>query len=509
MPRSFSVVLALCFLSAPLAAQDLPLDRGSALVESGEFDKALEVLLPEYARNPSAPVAYAVARAYESLRDDPMALRFYQSALQHRAGLDGEAKRRINERIRGITARLKNRPKKATLTVRARVAGAPEGVDGATVLLNNDQIGRTPLSGVLVKPGTYRLRVAHDAFDAWEKTVTLAVYDQVTLDVELADRPTDVLIHTEPAGAVARIQSGPSAVGAECVTPCLLPLRSGEYSMTLSRDGLAPLSHPFRKVPGQILELRLNLGATSPVAAPPGQGILNVVVTPPGAEIRLDGVVQGSAPLPRPLFSSAGIHVLDVRMPGYGEYTARVQVIPGETTTIPVQLAPAAGSPQPVWSPTPVAPPPNPPTFTPPGFETAGETSSTWEKPVGWSLLGVGLAAVVGGVSAAIAVPLANERKIDLATRFKIDDPLAGTSEVYISGITRADVQVLEDQANLAQLAGYITAGIGAALVITGAVFVATADDIPTAEYGAAAPTFALTPWFAPREAGLGATLRF
>lgn len=509
-----SALLAFTLYAAPVAAQELPLDRGSALIESGDFDKALEVLLPEYARNPSAPVAYAVARAYESLRDDPMALRFYQAALQHRAGLDGEAKRRIQERLRGINARLKNRPKKATLTVRTRVMGTPQAVEGASVSLSGDPVGRTPLSGVLIKPGTYRLRVAHPSFDVWEKTVTLAMYDQVTLDVDLTDRPTDVLIHTEPAGAVARILTGPSAVGAECVTPCLLPLRSGDYAMSLSRDGAAPMQHAFTKVPGQILELRLTLGGAPPAVPPPGQGVLNLVVGPPGAEVRLDGVVQGSAPLPRPIFAGGGIHLLEVRLPGYTEYSARVQVVPGETTTVPVQLVAGGGAaPPPLWSPlpVPVTGDPSPrPVYQPPGFGEQPAKASSWEKPTGWSLIGVGLAAVVGGTSAAVAVPIANKRKIDLATRFKIDDPLAGTSEVYISGITRADAQALEDQAKTAQLAGYITAGFGAALVITGAVFVAIADDPDTTQAEAApSPSVSFVPWFSPTLVGVGAHLDF
>ena len=544
-------LVALTLAPAIATAQDTPLTNSNRLIEAGQFDDALNVLLPAYANGPSAPLAHAVARAYDAQRDDPLALRFYENALSLKPGLEPDARRRVQDRVRSIKDRLKNRPKKATLSIRTPV-------DGAAVLLNGEEVGRTPLSGVLVKPGSYRVRVQHDHFEPWEQSLTLAVYDVVTLDVQLNDRASDVLVHTEPAGASARVSSvNPSIPPQECLTPCLVPLRSGEYTVLLQRDGFPPTSHRFVKLPGQVLEVRLNLHDLAPAApVDPTMGRLVAGISQSGAKLFIDGVVVGTAPLFRALPVAPGIHDIAVSLPGYRPWSARVQILADEQTTLSVQLEPVGGAalvpvmpqpnttpvtPQPVYTPKPVTQPsytPQPPYTPQPLYtpqptavpllpaETESLESGGGDPVVGWALTGSGIALVVGGTLAAVLPSTIGASKIKTATRFSIeqaasDDPALFPAEfppgVYVSGMTRADALKSEEDSKNWLIAGSVVAGVGAALIGTGIYFLVAGNgsdeiDVDTNEPGRrtfAPPTFQLSPWLSEDGYGGSAALTF
>lgn len=546
--------MLLALAPAVASAQESPLSRGTRLIEAGQFDDALNVLLPAYANDPSAPLAHAAARAYDALRDDPLALRFYENALNLKPGLDPDARRRVQDRVRSLKDRLKHRPKKATLSIRTPV-------DGAAVLLNGEEVGRTPLSGVLVKPGAYRVRVQHDHFEPWEQSLTLAVYDVVTFDVQLTDRASDVLIHTEPAGASARVSSvNPAIPPQECLTPCLVPLRSGEYTVLLQRDGFPPANHRFVKLPGQVLEVRLNLNDLSP-AAPldPTKGRLIAGISHAGAQLIVDGVLVGTAPLTRPIPVAPGIHDIAVSLPGFKPWSARVQIVAGEQTTLSVQLEPLGGTalvpvtppprtpppvtppqvipapvtPPPVFTPTPVTPPvytPQP-LYTPqpsPVIPTQSDSFDTYDHNlvVGWSLFGTGSALVVGGLLAAVLPATIGGNKLKTATRFSIeqsatDDPALFPAEfppgVYVSGMTRADAIEVEEDSKTWLIAGSVIAGVGVALIGTGIYFLVAGDggddlDVEidgTGRRTFAPPTFHLSPWLSGDGYGGSAALTF
>ncbi len=327
MHRFLPIAVTACALLWSAAATAQPaLYDGERLIREGRYKDALGLLLPAYMNDPTAELAYAIARAYDGSRDDPRALKFYQSSLAQR-GLSRKGRKHAKRRIRSIKSRLKNRPRKATLSLKSSAPGALVRVNGA-------EIGRTPLSGVLIPPGRHVVTVTHDAWETWEKQVNVAPFDQVHLDAEMVDRPTDVLVHTEPAGANAIM-----ANGQRCVTPCLFSLRGGNYKLTVTRDGYRPLVHDFVKPPGQLLELRLRL---VPLGAGPVtmRGYLQVNVDRPGANILVDGQAVARSPTAQPLAVVPGTHRVSVALQGFQPWVGDVQIAPAQTTTIAVQLVP-------------------------------------------------------------------------------------------------------------------------------------------------------------------------
>lgn len=488
MLRFLAGISAITVLLAadPAYAGD-PLYDGEQLIREGRYEEALQLLLPLYMSDPAAPLAHAIARAYDGNRDDPRALRFYTQSMRIK-GLSRKGRKHAKRRIRVIKKRLRNRPRKAQLSVRS-------SADGALVRMNGQELGRTPLSGVLIPPGSHTIKVEHDSWEPWVKTIRVQPFDQVHLDAKLIDRPTDVLVHTDPAGATARMVNGQ-----QCVTPCLFSLRGGTYQITVQRKGFRPLLHEFVKPPGQLLELRLRmvqLGA-GPVAI---QGYLQVNVDRAGADIAIDGRPVARSPIPQPLAIPPGAHRITVGLAGFQPWTRDVNVTAAQTTTLTAQLIPAGGAtrpqPVPVHQPAPVhQPQPTPQTWpqpTPTPTPIRVNTNPTpirrpiqqpppvvdgppGQRPYGGAGLGLIIAGgvlTVGGAVGGIMLALLDQRSFNTAVRFKIEN------ELYVSGLTRVDVIALEKSANLKWNIGLATTGVGLAVLATGIALYSVIDEGP------------------------------
>ncbi|HTS02092.1 MAG TPA: PEGA domain-containing protein, partial [Thermoanaerobaculia bacterium] len=94
----------------------------------------------------------------------------------------------------------------------------------------------------------------------------------------------------------------------------------------------------FMKLPPKTFEV--TGPDTRPVTAEfPARGLLSLTVTPPGAEIRIDGVLAGpasEAPLKRSLV--AGAHEIVVSMPGYRTETKAVELEEEAQSVVRVDL---------------------------------------------------------------------------------------------------------------------------------------------------------------------------
>ncbi|MEC8023946.1 MAG: PEGA domain-containing protein [Myxococcota bacterium] len=478
-----------CLLTSYQAHAQSPLSEGTRLLEQGQFEKALELLLPEYANAPDAVLAYTIARCYEGLKDDPRALRFYSSALSMRRGLTREEAKRTKRRRRAIKKRLRKRPKKGTLTVTSEATGAVIRLDGV-------EIGRSPLTGLLVRPGPHRLRLEHPNWEAWDTRFTVNAYESITLHAKMRDKPTDVLIHTEPAGAKAKI----SGTDIACVTPCLVPLRRGTYQLMIMRPGYDPVVHELKKEPGMLKEVRLKLTkggmpATPPagiaptprVVPPSGQGIIQLDITPPGAQVAVNNILRGTSPLVAPITAAPGIAKVVISLPGYETWTAQVQVTSGNTTALRVQLVP--GNSQSTEE-----------SVMPAATSNANDTNG--DRTTGWALLGTGIAVSVGGALMVALPTILNERAINLATRFQIQ------GQQYISSVTRQQALDLEQEAKVWSYVGYGAIGVGVGLIIGGAVLVSQNQHMSDTLAGTN-PVVSLTPVFIPGGGGASATWRF
>ena len=248
--------------------------------------------------------------------------------------------------------------------------------------------------------------------------------------------------------------------------------------------------HDFTKTPGKLKEIRLSLRPVGSAPTPPptasGKGIIQLNITPPGAQVLVNGILRGTSPLVAPIVVEPGVANVQISMPGYKTWTARVQATAGNTTALQIQLVPGAST------------APASPTIMP--LSEPDESSST----TGWALVGTGIGLSVGGALMVALPTILNQRKINLATRFEIQ------GQQYISQITRQEALDLESQAKLLSYIGYGTLGVGVALVIGGAVLVGQANSSQAAVNGTPTPsTLSVTPVYLPGGGGASATWRF
>jgi len=140
------------------------------------------------------------------------------------------------------------------------------------------------------------------------------------------------------AAAVLVVDSRPS--GAEVYldgrlqgrTPLSLSVNPGRHEVELRLPGYRSYRVTVNPKPGDRVQIFAQL------VAEVREGTLVVDSSPSGAEVYVDGRLQGRTPLRMSL--EAGRHEVRVAAPGYGEYRAQVEVRPGESVRLTVELVP-------------------------------------------------------------------------------------------------------------------------------------------------------------------------
>ncbi len=127
----------------------------------------------------------------------------------------------------GATVTKPDPSRKTTLSVSANVTGARVMVDGRPV-------GKTPLEDKPLSPGTHRLRVEADGYDAYEKRIRVASGRAVSLYVDLSEATPSqgrLFVETTPGDARVRILNiGPAFYQGMDLDP-------GRYHVEVSSDG--------------------------------------------------------------------------------------------------------------------------------------------------------------------------------------------------------------------------------------------------------------------------------
>ena len=133
-------------------------------------------------------------------------------------------------------------------------------------------------------------------------------------------------------------------------TPLVLPdLAFGAHEVRVEMRGYESQAREASLSPASPdAEVRVTL--VRPPA--PAQGGAEVVSTPPGAEVSVDGRLVGTTPLPG-LKLKPGPHRIDVRLDGHEAWSETVEVTAGQTGRVEVRLrarpqAPATPTPEPV-----------------------------------------------------------------------------------------------------------------------------------------------------------------
>jgi hypothetical protein len=212
-------------------------------------------------------------------------------------------------------------------------------------------------------------------------------------------------------------------------------------------------------------------------------GTIAVRTLPEGATVRLDGVLVGKTPLPGPLRVTAGRHTVEAVLAEHTLETREIIVAGRSHESLEITLASIAAAVAPAQTPAPRPPLGEhaiieehvfmenqnaaPPAATKPAVETVvtptPHSSVNWQRIIGVVITVGGVAtATVGGVMAFQGNNQANDAKDRLAIE---------------SGAAYDADKVIFDDGKSRNQRGWITAAVGAGIVVGGVVVVATAPD--------------------------------
>lgn len=196
----------------------------------------------------------------------------------------------------------------------------------ATVYVDGQMRGQTPLTVHDLAAGSHTVRYALAGHETYDGAVTLKPGDYATRHAELAPLKGLVLVQTEPEGCSLSIDGLSYGETPRLVTT----LDVGRtYRMKLVRNGYQDRSFEVRVAGREPIvrfeKLVLNSGA------------VEVECEPAGAEVSVNGIVRGVAPL-TVVEIPKGTATVTVRKDGYETVTRELKVAAGDVQKLSLRL---------------------------------------------------------------------------------------------------------------------------------------------------------------------------
>ena len=204
-------------------------------------------------------------------------------------------------------------PADSQLTINSNVSAAQIRIDG------NDS-GTTP-STVTLKAGTHQVVISKSGYDDHQESITVQAGENITINAELTQPagPTgstsskkpappkygQLVVNSNVAGAQIKVDGG--VVG---TTPRTLDLPTGTHQVTVAKSGYDDYMQSITVQGGQSTTIDARLSVPS--------GEVNIVTTPPGLEVVIDGRSAGASPARATV--TVGQHTYQIKRPGLAPY---------------------------------------------------------------------------------------------------------------------------------------------------------------------------------------------
>jgi hypothetical protein len=210
---------------------------------------------------------------------------------------------------------------------------------------------------------------------------------------------------------------------------------------------------------------------------------LDVLGSPAGAEVLVNGRTVGTLPLARPVRLVAGTVQVTVRAPGYTEASSTVNARGGGSERVTLTLAAASGyaAPGPVSTPAPSAGPAPAPGgyYAPPPADVglaAGSRPAGWLRPTAWVVSAVALAAAgFGGYE--VLQQRSHKQKFDDYVRPGTRDQPCAVLAVGRGGPPCDTYYKDAEAASRLAVVGFVSAGVLAAAGIVAFIVSGDGDD--------------------------------
>ena len=203
--------------------------------------------------------------------------------------------------------------RKASLNVRSFPAGA-------TVFLDEQQVGTTPLVLPRVVPGTHAIQIRLSGWEVWKGTTTAVVGSTTQVIANMIHAAYSLVVTSTPPGATVELDGTTKGV-----TPLTLQgLKPRNYALVISLKSYAAVS--------RTVDLSNATQSKQDFALIKAFGKLNIMSDPSGAQVVLDGKVYGVTPLKINSFP-VGNHTVALKVDGSPDITDVISVKAGIVLT--------------------------------------------------------------------------------------------------------------------------------------------------------------------------------
>jgi len=194
---------------------------------------------------------------------------------------------------------------------------------GATVKLDGREVGKTPLTLERLPVGEHTLDLDKDGTYAARRQITIAANTLEKLSLKLDRLKGKLTVFSDPREATVALDG--KEIG---TTPLSLETEAGPHALRLTKEGYKPHE--------ETLTLPANKETRTRIALRSTRGTLEVLSTPPGATVRIDGAPRGQAPTTLTL--EEGTYEVQLVLPKHRRETRRVQIASEQTIRLRLDL---------------------------------------------------------------------------------------------------------------------------------------------------------------------------
>ena len=202
---------------------------------------------------------------------------------------------------------------------------------GAGILIDGQEVGRTPVTDLEVNAGRRAVVMRADKYQELQTELEVAGCGaRQTLNLALVPGWADITIDSVPRGA--RVMVNGNSAGS---TPLTIELPAGEHEILLTAERFKPWRDRLAVEANHPLKLDI-------IRLQPADGILAVRTKPAGANVMVGTKFAGQTPLELKLAAETQ-HILHIDKAGYQKANRTIKLNSEESKTLSVTLKPKHG----------------------------------------------------------------------------------------------------------------------------------------------------------------------